>query len=627
MYLLKSKKGFSVRRSFVLFALFVFIISFLSNTQVFAQDNSPEFDAIFIGDQHVLEMQKFDKDEKNQYLGEEGKGLTWLKQKNRSFIDSDVESNSHVFYMIGFNEVKNTYQADAYASYLNAAAKEVIKLGGKAYYVSVNPIDANKYQTDLNPKIDAWNKVMNEKLSKDITFINTNAYLKKEGFETLNNGYLLNEEGNKKLLSFLLKQVGLTTYDEKVAASKPKPQEIKTKNGWGTDKEGKKVYYNENQEIVKNGVYEIEGAKYLLDEKGYYKIGLQQIDGRNYYFNSVGVMKSGWVNEGDHWMLFSEKGPQLYGWQTYGKDIYYIGKDGYRLTGWWNLGTTLHYFNEDGTVGQGITPVEDEVYYFADKGSVKVGWIEESGDKYYFGEGGPMVTGKQIIGGSVYYFGDDGKMYRGLRNENDGIRYYDKDGTMATGFVEIAGVEYKFDDGGLMETGWVTNSKGEKFYFSKEGKLANGIEVVDKEKTLFKNGEISPGWYEVGGQNYYFDENGKMVSDCWKTIDNKEYYFGEDGVYYTGRHRVDGYRCTFSDDGVLEKKSPIWVLPIVIFFILLVVGAVVILIKSDSAYDFIMGVLTKSESGEKKAPKKKNQKQKIKKPNRVKAPRKGGRKK
>lgn len=568
--------------------IFLFISVFLLSNVIFAQEKpNPKYDAIFVGDQHVLELEKIDRDMKNLYIGEDGKGLTWLKKNNRKFIDQNVEKGSNMFYILGFNEVRNTYQADAYASYLNAAAKEVVKKGGKVFYVSVNPVDAEKAQTDLNPKIDEWNKILNTKLSKNITFIDTNSVFKKEGFSTLNNGYLLNEDSSKKFLSLLLKQAGLMTIDEKNDINKPKPQEIKTKNGWGTDKTGKRVYYNEKEEIVKNGVYTIDGAKYLLDENGYYKVGLQQIDGLNYYFNSVGVMKFGWVNENDKWMLFSDKGPQLYGWQTVGKDLYYIGKDGFRLTGWWNLGTTLHYFNEDGTVGHGITPVDDEVYYFNEKGSVKVGWIEENGEKYYFGEGGPMVTGKHTIAGSVYYFADDGKMYKGFRTENDGIRYYGNDGVMVTGPNTIDGVEYFFDDGGLMKTGYVTNTKGEELYFSKDGKLANGIETVDEDKILFENGKTVTGWYTEGKNNYYFDKDGKMVHDTWITIDEKEYYFDENGIYYTGKHNLDGYKCTFDENGVLIKKTALWIMPTIVISIIILIIITIFFAKTDAGYNIL----------------------------------------
>lgn len=593
---------FKIKKNRIISVLLVLLLLIsMHSTISFAEKEGPKFDAVFIGDQTVLGMQSVDKDKKNLYIGEEGKGITWLRKNNRGFIDRNMEESCNAFYILGFNEVQNTFQATNYANYLNAAAKEIVKIGGKVFYVSINPIDAQKAKIDLNPKIDEWNKLMNEKLSKDIKFIDSNSYFKKNGFKTLNNGYDLNEESNKAFVAFLLKQVELQTYDEKMEASKPKPIEKKNKNGWGTDKEGKPVYYDENQKILKNGLYELEGGKYLLDENGYYKTGLQEIEGRNYYFNSVGVMKSGWVSEdNENWMLFSEKGPQLYGWQNYEKHLYYIGKDGYRLTGWWNLGTTLHYFNEDGTVGEGITPVENEVYFFADRGSVKVGWIEKDGNKYYFGDGGPMVTGKQTIAGSVYYFTDDGKMYTGLRNEKDGIRYYNTDGTMVVGNKVIDGVEYTFDEGGLMKTGYVTNSNGETLYITNEGKLANGLEKVEKEEILFKDGKIRSGWYTLNDKQYYFDLKGKMVKNTWKTISGNEYYFDESGLFLTGKHNLEGYICKFNDKGVLQSKFPIILIPLIIIIVLILGAVIFALTNKELTYEILGDFLLKLEGNKNK---------------------------
>lgn len=593
----------------IMMILFSGLVFSQKNIEVYA-DNDPEYNAVFIGDENVLELSSINKDEKNYFYGEDRKGLTWLKENNENQMRK-AQKGSNLFYMIGFNEVQNTYQAESYANYLNEVAKANSEKNDiNIYYVSVLPANEDKYKSPINQKIDAWNKVMNEKLSADVKYIDVNSVLKKNGYDTLNNGYLPNEENSQKILDFLLKQAGLLTYAEKVEASKPKPKEIVTKNGWGTDKEGKRVYYNENKKILKSGMFEIDGAKYLMDDNGHYKTGLQKFEGYNYYFNSVGVMKSGWVKDNDKWMLFAEKGPQLFGWQSYGDDDYYIGKDGSRLTGWWNLGTTLHYFDENGRAGKGITRVEGDTYYFVNKGVVKVGWIEEGGNNYYFGEGGPMVTGKQSIGGSTYFFSDDGKMYKGFNQEKDGIRYYGEDGSMVTGFVTIDGVEYKFDDGGLMETGYVKNSKGETKYFTKDGKLANGVVDVDGVKTLFKDGEKTGGWHEYSGKKYYFDDNGEMVTKSWRTIDGKEYYFDENGEFLTGKHKFDGYRYKFDDNGVLISKTRTIILPLIIILILLAGGAVFAVFNKELVYD-LLGDLIEKLGGDKQSKVKTNKKVEV----------------
>lgn len=211
-----------------------------------------------------------------------------------------------------------------------------------------------------------------------------------------------------------------------------------------------------------------------------------------------------------------------------------------------------------------------------------------------------MVTGKHTIAGSVYYFADDGKMYKGFRTENDGIRYYGNDGVMVTGPNTIDGVEYFFDDGGLMKTGYVTNTKGEELYFSKDGKLANGIETVDEDKILFENGKTVTGWYTEGKNNYYFDKDGKMVHDTWITIDEKEYYFDENGIYYTGKHNLDGYKCTFDENGVLIKKTALWIMPTIVISIIILIIITIFFAKTDAGYNILEKFVIKPNEKKKK---------------------------
>lgn len=581
---MNNTKGKWKRRMGGLLLVFLFLLGSLLQAPVaYAQEEPPE--ALFVGDDMILEMEKVSRDPTHLFFGESDKGLTWLKDNAKKIIDM-TKKEMAVFIHIGFKEIKNTYQAEAYAEYINELAESLAEKEATVYYVSINPVNEEKYRAQANEKIDAWNQVMDENLSEYIRYLDTNRLIQELGYETTNNGFLYTEESTKALYDLLLREAGLLTLEEKERIHQAEPVEIKTTNGWGTDVHGVRVYYDAEGEIVKDQMLEIDGGKYLFDENGYYKTGLQTYDARNYFFNSAGVMRGGWVKDDEGWMLFSEEGPQLFGWHTYDGNTYYIGKSGYRLTDWWTLGTTLHYFHEDGAAASGMTAVGTNTYFFNHDGSVRVGWVEHEGNTYFFGDGGVMYVGKEAIGGDVYFFADDGKMHRGWRAESDGNRYYDDTGAMVTGWTEISGQNYLFDEGGLLQTGEVTTPEGETVFLSKDGTLANGIETIDEKKMLYKDGVPVGGWYEdTDGTKYFFDANGEMATG-WRTIGEDKYYFDEDGAYYTGVHKFDGSTYHFSDSGVLERSMPNFVKPLIVLAVLAIGVLVFVRLNRQRVYDW-----------------------------------------
>ena len=58
----------------------------------------------------------------------------------------------------------------------------------------------------------------------------------------------------------------------------------------------------------------------------------------------------------------------------------------------------------------------------------------------------------------------------------------------------------------------------------------------------------TPGWNEIDGQYYYF-ENGEFLYNSWIKDGNKTYYVGDDGARVTGRQKIDGDFYYFKTDG------------------------------------------------------------------------------
>lgn len=83
--------------------------------------------------------------------------------------------------------------------------------------------------------------------------------------------------------------------------------------------------------------------------------------------------------------------------------------------------------------------------------------------------------------------------------------------------------------------GWAENDAGQSMYY--------------------KNGNALTGWQDIGSgdgiKQYYFTEDGIMVSGKWLEIDEKWYYFNADGSLAVST-KVDGYEV--DENGVRKAK-------------------------------------------------------------------------
>ena len=106
----------------------------------------------------------------------------------------------------------NTTIANQYISYINDMAKE---MKGKLYYLSVNPIDENKakangYNTSWanNINVNNFNAKLKSGLDSKITYLDSNSYLKANGFNTFD-GIHYDRPTYLKIRTFILENVKL----------------------------------------------------------------------------------------------------------------------------------------------------------------------------------------------------------------------------------------------------------------------------------------------------------------------------------------------------------------------------------------------------------------------------------
>lgn len=132
----------------------------------------------FIGDSRTCGMKNSISKQVN-WTCESGKGLTWLKQTAIPNKEKALKNNHRVIIMLGVNDLS---KASDYATYINEKAKKWAEDGIKTYFVSVNPTEGSydKY----NSKIDSFNSTIKSSLSSDVKYVDTNSYLKTEGFTT-----------------------------------------------------------------------------------------------------------------------------------------------------------------------------------------------------------------------------------------------------------------------------------------------------------------------------------------------------------------------------------------------------------------------------------------------------------
>ncbi len=133
----------------------------------------------------------------------------------------------------------------------------------------------------------------------------------------------------------------------------------------------------------------------------------------------------------------------------------------------------------------------------------------------------------------------------GWIEEDGSMVYYDEDGYLMTDTWKREGDDWYY----LGEDGRVAqNSLVDEFYVGNDGKMVKNtwIEIANEEDP---DSPEAPATYW-----YYFDEDGKSVTDRWMKQKEQWYYFNEDGHMMTGKVEIDGstYYLGDENDGTLK---------------------------------------------------------------------------
>ncbi len=256
---------------------------------------------------------------------------------------------------------------------------------------------------------------------------------------------------------------------------------------------GNHWYYAKSNGVVCNMEWLYSGGKwYYFDYSGQMISDTVnfQINGVYYSFDSSGAcinpsgvsdLGTGWVQKNRSWYYFDENGKPYSGW--------------YKIDGSW------YYFHKSGSINTGFSYIENDSYFFNDKGQMVTGWIkrDDEGTNYwnYAGSNGLIYKSRWLNqGGKWYYFTDWGLMVANVEN------------------IKIDGKYYSFDSSGAC-----INPNGVS------GKITGWFEICSEYG--YGGYERYPRWHNAWT---YYDSNGVQYKAKWAKIGGNWYYFNEEGI-------------------------------------------------------------------------------------------------
>lgn len=176
------------------------------------------------------------------------------------------------------------------------------------------------------------------------------------------------------------------------------------------------------------------------------------------------------------------------------------------VTGWKQINGQWYYFNKTGIMQTGWITVSGKTYFLMPDGTRQTGWIKSKGSFYYLNKNGVMQKNKWVD-----------------------KRYLLSSGACAFGFITIGDSTYYLNPStGIKETGKIKYD-GNHYYFSKKGVMQKNKWVCNGTCYASNSGALLKGINAVGNAVYFFNNNGKKVTQKLKTIDSNTYYFLPNG--------------------------------------------------------------------------------------------------
>lgn len=188
--------------------------------------------------------------------------------------------------------------------------------------------------------------------------------------------------------------------------------------------------------------------------------------------------------------------------------------------------STIGWVEEDGE----LKFYEDETYYVTDS------WKKKGNDWLYLDEDGVVAKSTKV---DEYYVNEDGKRVTNTWVSEDNEDSYGSDEEPETFWY------YYGKDGKTVQSKW-QNLGGRQYYFDSEGKMVSGKTEIGSATYYFgdeNDGSMKKGWVQLEASSqdpddemiwYYFDQNGKMIENQVDKKINGNYYTFVNGEMQTG---------------------------------------------------------------------------------------------
>ena len=345
-----------------------------------------------------------------------------------------------------------------------------------------------------------------------------------------------------------------------------------TRNAFASDKNGNWYYLGHDGKALTGSQVIDNITLYFYPNGVQAKDAFVILDGNSYYFQKdTGqlVRDRFWSDDDGNWYYSDKEGKLLTGEQTIdGFDMYFY-PDGVQAKGEIvTIGIEPYYFDKDSghkVINTDIT-INGKTYHAEANGLlieteqklpqrplVSGGHFEEdsSGNWYYYTATGEKLKGWQNVDGVTLYFDEEGRQAKDGERIIDGSHYYFShySGAVKTNYWHTWSIEIRrqepfaktyyeyYGSDGRRYYGW--HRVGDQlYYFDHTGRVENGL-------TIFK------------GQNYLFDNHGKLVKDAFYIQSlrvfvgtlNTSYRSNKFGQVLTGEHHINGDDYYFSNSG------------------------------------------------------------------------------
>ena len=345
-----------------------------------------------------------------------------------------------------------------------------------------------------------------------------------------------------------------------------------TRNAFASDKNGNWYYLGHDGKAL-TGSQVIDNIPLYFYPNGVQaKDAFVILDGNSYYFQKdTGqlVRDRFWSDDDGNWYYSDKEGKLLTGEQTIdGFDMYFY-PDGVQAKGEIvTIGIEPYYFDKDSghkVINTDIT-INGKTYHAEANGLlieteqklpqlplVSGGHFQEdsSGNWYYYTATGEKLRGWQNVDGVTLYFDEEGRQAKDGERIIDGFHYYFShySGAVKTNYWDTWSVEIRR---------WEPFAKTYNVYYGSDGRRYYGWHRVGDQLYYFDyNGRVENDLTIFKGQNYLFDNHGKLVKDAFYIqslrvfvgTSNTSYRSNKLGQVLTGEHHINGDDYYFSNSG------------------------------------------------------------------------------